>query len=1001
MRLLFLLLSLAAAGEPVVREDFREVPAHIPATSDDLTSSFLSLERLGPGAANVKLSFHPEVPNDPHYLWNGLCEGPVLLAFPFQHALDLSDPEAKVVLQSKNFGRSTLHLAVQSGGKWFAQKTPAAQGEEWNEQTLLLGDGSWHRLSSKSVTLGPKAQPNFQKVTAIGFAAPSQPKGSKDCIRLDWFEIHASTAEVKQPGAPLPAGAFLENETPFLRSALVIEGSDNVTRRGVLIPLGQGQWACFDPDLLRWSVVWIAPPGEAPLTYDSMASVSYPAAKAKASRPPYLRGTVLHESPLQPGIAAGRTLPADPRENHLTDGESAVGPLPRSYGQWRGITLSGRTPVLHYEVEGTAINEVLRLDDEGGLLRQIRVGPATKPLVLHVHEGAETLRGPGARWQNSRQGRILYLQPSSEERLITIGAASAPSQVDFPDSAPAEPVFPRTYTVENSSARQQGPFAVRNLTLPQENADQRTIRPVDLEFLSDGTALLITLDGDVWRIEGIENAESSWTRVATGLFETTNIEVDAEDRVYTLGRDQITELRDDNGDGHYDSFWNTSDLFLQTLMTRDYAMSFERGEDGAFYVAKGGLNNLKSGHNSEMSRHRGTILRIDPQADTAEVLADGLRLPYVGLDGAGAVYASDQQGHFIPSTPIHLISGSPYLGFEQTNFRARETPATPLVWFPYQANRSAAGFEVLGEDAFPDLAERFIHFSWNGRLFALETPDQAPAFAWQLPLQLDFPALNGAVHPQSGRLYVTGLGISGYKPTTPELMGLASIEQANRLPAPSTLAITPKAITLTFTRPLSPEETLLPAEPALRLFNIERTSSYGSGHFRWDGEPGEHQLQPSSFTLSSDRQSLELAFDSLHRSDILDLQLTYHDAETNETVALHLFAPTSHLAPASSADLASLKQNEEEAPSLQPGDARKGREVFISTGCIGCHSLQGERLTGPPLNGVGQKGEDYLLASILKPNEVITEGYEPAMPSFAGVIAPQDLADLVAYLSEL
>ena len=43
------------------------------------------------------------------------------------------------------------------------------------------------------------------------------------------------------------------------RSALVVDGEwQNRTRRGVLVPLSGGLWACFDPDLLRWAAIWRA-----------------------------------------------------------------------------------------------------------------------------------------------------------------------------------------------------------------------------------------------------------------------------------------------------------------------------------------------------------------------------------------------------------------------------------------------------------------------------------------------------------------------------------------------------------------------------------------------------------------------------------------------------------------------------------------------------------------------------------------------------------------------
>ncbi len=55
-------------------------------------------------------------------------------------------------------------------------------------------------------------------------------------------------------------GPFLESETPFLNSALIInqDKPSNLVRRGVLIPLGGHRWACFDTALLRCEILHVS-----------------------------------------------------------------------------------------------------------------------------------------------------------------------------------------------------------------------------------------------------------------------------------------------------------------------------------------------------------------------------------------------------------------------------------------------------------------------------------------------------------------------------------------------------------------------------------------------------------------------------------------------------------------------------------------------------------------------------------------------------------------------
>ncbi len=60
------------------------------------------------------------------------------------------------------------------------------------------------------------------------------------------------------------------------------------------------------------------------------------------------------------------------------------------------------------------------------------------------------------------------------------------------------------------------------------------------------------------------------------------------------------------------------------------------------------------------------------------------------------------------------------------------------------------------------------------------------------------------------------------------------------------------------------------------------------------------------------------------------------------------------------------------------------------------------KLNGPALNGISKRqNAASIRESILKPEKVITKGYEASMPSFEGVINAQDLEDIIAYIKSL
>jgi cytochrome c2 len=97
-----------------------------------------------------------------------------------------------------------------------------------------------------------------------------------------------------------------------------------------------------------------------------------------------------------------------------------------------------------------------------------------------------------------------------------------------------------------------------------------------------------------------------------------------------------------------------------------------------------------------------------------------------------------------------------------------------------------------------------------------------------------------------------------------------------------------------------------------------------------------------------------------------------------------------------------------------PGDAARGREVFVRLGCFACHEVSGEKVpassgVGPELSDVGRHHPaGYILESILNPNAVVVKGagYTGAdgrsiMPDYRGQLSVSELIDLVAYLKSL
>jgi cytochrome c oxidase subunit 2 len=94
-----------------------------------------------------------------------------------------------------------------------------------------------------------------------------------------------------------------------------------------------------------------------------------------------------------------------------------------------------------------------------------------------------------------------------------------------------------------------------------------------------------------------------------------------------------------------------------------------------------------------------------------------------------------------------------------------------------------------------------------------------------------------------------------------------------------------------------------------------------------------------------------------------------------------------------------------------PGAVAQGKQIFVQSGCGGCHALRDANTAGqvgPGLDGIGtraastvpgQSAEEYIRTSIIKPAEHVVTGYQPIMPGTYGTtLSEAELDALVQYL---
>src|SRR5210317_646208 len=108
------------------------------------------------------------------------------------------------------------------------------------------------------------------------------------CFSIFSFALPCPAQQTAHLELESPYGSFVEDDFPFFTQTLDARefGENpeptNLTPRGIIVKLGGDHYGCFDPDLLRWSLIWKANDGGEYLTMDGMAPGSYRLPNRKA-----------------------------------------------------------------------------------------------------------------------------------------------------------------------------------------------------------------------------------------------------------------------------------------------------------------------------------------------------------------------------------------------------------------------------------------------------------------------------------------------------------------------------------------------------------------------------------------------------------------------------------------------------------------------------------------------------------------------------------------------
>jgi len=870
------------------------------------------------------------------------------------------------------------------------------------------------------------------------------------CLVSNW-PSHAQFPDT-DPTTPSPWADWIEPDYPFFSSVLEVPQSGellptiNRTPRGLVLNLGNNFWACFDTDLLRMAAIWR---GNG-VTADALATKSYHPSGQKTPGGqiplPQPDGTVWIANGIYPGWQIGEQLRLeDPRTPAPSPEEVGRGPLTEKMGRFKAVRQTEKGVILEYTAGEATVQESIQLierNQQSVVLRNFEVSASNQPLLLTLGYKTESGVSVGI----SKNQPTPTLEKKGELWFVRVPPHSNPIQfcVSFTESGTAPAVesvvisnekpntrWPQKVTTETELSIEDAAYVVDNILLPLNNPWRRNVRFADIQFQADGTGVVATLDGDVWLVKGLKDSLTNvrWQRFTSGLHEPMTVAI-RDDQIYVFDRNGIWRLLDTDKNGEADVHELFSNAFAQTADMREFPSTIRLAPEGEFIIAKGGQQKATLGI------HNGSVLRVSADGRHSTVLGYGFRQPSIGVNiRTGLITSSDQEGQYIPSTPLHIVKDAQFYGYLSEGLHEEEkypAPiAEPITWIPHAVNASAISQVWLFEAKMGPLNDAFVHIGFNRpELFKILLNNRGvkpQAAVISITKGFNFPAMNGSVNPIDGQLYVAGFQINGWGNALKELEGFGRVRfTGKQVSLPIEVAPMDKGVLLSFDVEVDSKKAVDPESYSLASWHYIRTHNYGSAQYKENGEHGIDWLTPSSAYLSQDRKSVFIGVPNMR--PVMQLRIGW----SLETTEGNTFENNAYTTPYSLPKFDPVIEgfgyiDVDLTPRMAatrkegPVSVEEGRRLHQMMGCAACHSATSPDMAkvGPTWNGlfgserevaIGKNrttlvaNEAYLRESLLDPTAKIVRGFERSeygMPSYAGVLTDSQIESLILFIKSI
>ncbi len=430
------------------------------------------------------------------------------------------------------------------------------------------------------------------------------------------------------------------------------------------------------------------------------------------------------------------------------------------------------------------------------------------------------------------------------------------------------------------------PFATDTLTIPYENPYGTLFFITGHDFIDAHTAAITTMTGEVWLVRGIDEKLSKlrWKRYATGLHQPLGVKV-WNNKLYVLGRDQITCLQDLNGDDEADFYECVTNAMITSPGGHDFITGLDIDKKGRFYFA---------------SANQGLCRLTLP--DQIEVLATGFRNP----NGLGFspderfLTTSVQEGDWTPASAIcrvelgknegaHFGAGGPKNG---------QPPEPPLLQLPRGEDNSAGGQAFISGESWKSLVGEgnLVHFSTGSGSAFLVMPQQIQGVSQSAALKIsgnfDSGVQAGRFHTADGHLYATGMqGWGSYTPKDGCFQRLRFTGDST--PVPTAVEARDNGVLIRYNRKLDAATASKAANHFAQCWNYNYSAAYGSPELsvRYADTVGHDPLEVRSAHLLEDSKALFLEIPQILPASQIHLHTAVTARSQDLFLTAHALAP--------------------------------------------------------------------------------------------------------------